>query len=388
MATIRHEVQDWDPRAPEVLRDQVAAYDGMRRRCPVAHSDYLQWSLFRHEDVLAAVLDHETFGNQVSAHPAVPNGMDPPRHTPYRALIEPYFDRPRLAAHEPVCRQLVARLVDALPRAGELEWMEGFAHECAAQMLCAFMGWSSALHEPLRAWNRRNQAATLAGDRTAMAAIALEFDGHIRAQLSLHRAAGAATGTDVTSRLLRDTVDGRPLTDEELVSIARNWTVGELGTMAAAIGILADFLATHRELQQTLRRQPRLVPAAIDEILRIRAPLIANRRVVRRPVDIGGAALEPGDRVTLVWASANRDERVFGDPDEFRLDRDPALNLLYGAGVHVCPGAPLARLQLRIVLQTLLANSRGIARVEGRAPVKARYPAGGYSALPLRIDRA
>ena len=99
--------------------------------------------------------------------------------------------------------------------------------------------------------------------------------------------------------------------------------------------------AERPDLQQRLRQDPSLLRVAIDEILRIHAPLIANRRVATGAVEIGGREIGAGERITLIWASANRDEGVFGDPDEFRLDRDPAENLLYGAGIHVCPGAPL-----------------------------------------------
>ena len=84
-----------------------------------------------------------------------------------------------------------------------------------------------------------------------------------------------------------------------------------------------------------------------------------------------------------MWASANRDEAVFGDPDEFRLDRDPALNLLYGAGIHACPGAPLARLELEAIIQALLAGTRAIERVDGAAPIPATYPASGFRQATL-----
>jgi cytochrome P450 len=128
-----------------------------------------------------------------------------------------------------------------------------------------------------------------------------------------------------------------------------------------------------------------MLPAAIDEILRIHAPLISNRRSATRPGKFDGRTIEAGERISLIWASANRDEAVFGDPDEFRLDRDPALNLLYGAGIHVCPGAPLARLELRVVMEELLCATREIAPLRGKAPVKAAYPASGFASLPLRI---
>src|SRR5690606_1907000 len=107
-------------------------------------------------------------------------------------------------------------------------------------------------------------------------------------------------------------------------------------------------LAADGNLQARLRVEPPLLPAAIDEILRISGPLVLNRRVATRDVEIGGRQIKAGERVSLLWIAANRDEQVFDEPGEVRLDRDPRPNLLYGAGIHVCPGAPLARLELRV----------------------------------------
>lgn len=375
----------WDPRDADVQDDQLAAYDRMRQRCPVAHSDYLQWSVFRHADVMQVLQDPGTFGNAVSAHVSIPNGMDPPEHTPWRALVESYFVPERLAAFEPRARRIAREQAQALP-AGELDWMDGFAHETAVRLLCAYMEWGDELHQPLRDWMRRSQAATMGGDRSALVAVAFEFDGHIRGQLDLRRGEGPLR-EDLIGRLMRESIDGRPITDAEIVSVLRNWTVGELATLASCLGILPHYLAGHPDLQQRLRAEPQLLRAAIDEILRIHPPLIANRRIVRQPACVGGRDFAPGERLTLMWASANRDEAVFGNPDECRLDRDPSLNLLYGAGVHVCPGAELSRLQLRVVMEELLASTRWLAPVAGQAPVNARYPGSGYSQLPLAVER-
>lgn len=376
---------DWDPRSPGVLADPLRAYDALRARCPVAHSEYLHWSVFRHADVARVLHEPETFGNAVSRHLSIPNGIDAPEHGPWRALVERYFAPQRVAAFEPAARAVARSAVQALP-AGEVEWMEGFAQDCAVRLLCAFMQWPQELHGPLREWTRRSQAATLAGDREALGALALEFDGHIRGQLDARRAQAQA-GDDPTSRLLRDSIDGRPLRDEEIVGIVRNWTAGELSTLAASLGILAQYLAAHPGLQARLRTQPALLPPAIDEILRIHPPLLSNRRVVRQPACLGGREFAAGERLTLMWASANRDETVFPEPEAFRLDRDPALNLLYGAGVHVCPGADLSRLQLAAVTAELLAGTRSLAMVPGREPVPARYPVGGWSEVVLAVER-
>ncbi len=379
---------DWDPRSADVLRDQRAAYDQMRERCPVAYSEFMKWSLFRHEDVTRVLNDHETFSNSVSRHLSVPNGMDPPEHTPYRRIIEPYFAPNRVNAFESACRDIVVALVrNALAR-GEVELMADFALPFAAHVQCAFLGWPATLHEPLIRWARKNYEATIAQDRQAMSEIASEFEGFIDDMLKTRLETGAKPEDDVTAALMHEKTKGRPLSNEEIASILRNWTVGELGTISAAVGILAHYLAEHAELQKQLRADPSLLPAAIDEILRIHGPLVANRRVTTRPVTIGGRRIEAGERISLIWVAANRDGRVFEDPDDFRLDRDPTKNLLYGAGIHVCPGAPLARMELRVIMEELLKRTTAIEPVPDKLPTNAVYPASGFATLPLRILRA
>jgi len=378
---------DWDPRAEEVLNDQIAAYDAMRERCPVAFSDYLQWSLLRHADVMRVLEDHATFSSAASRHLSVPNAMDPPQHTHFRRLIEPYFGPAAMAEFAPRCRAIAEAVVERLPADGEVEAMTEMGQDFALEIQCAFMGWPTRLHEPLRAWVQRQQAATLAGNREALGKLALEFDGVIREQLEIRRAAGDAAPDDVTTRIMNETVEGRALTDEEIVSILRNWTVGELGTISASIGILMRQLAADPELQGHLRADRQRLGAAIDEILRLDAPLMSNRRITTCAVEIGGRRLAAGERLTLLWGSANRDETVFANPGEVRLDRDPRDNLLYGAGIHVCPGAPLARMELHDFMDALLDATVDIAPLPGRPAVRARYPAGGYSEVPLHVRR-
>jgi len=103
-------------------------------------------------------------------------------------------------------------------------------------------------------------------------------------------------------------------------------------------------------------------------------------------VRVGGRELAAGERVAIMWIAANRDGRVFEAPAAFRLDRNPADNLLYGAGIHRCPGAPLARLELRVVTEELLKHTTRIASVPQAAPMPAAFPAGGFGALPLEIE--
>lgn len=380
--------QDWDPKSAAVLRDQRAAFDEMRERCPVAHSDLLGWSLFRHEDVVRVLNDPVTFSSAVSRNLSVPNGMDPPEHGQYRRLIEPYFTPQAVQAFEPQCSSLAADLVRSLRGRVELELMGEFAHPFAVQVQCAFLGWPASMHEPLRLWAQKNHAATFAQDRPAMADIAREFAGHVMEVLPLRRDAGNQGNQgnqDVLTSLTSLQVKGRPLNDEEIISILRNWTVGEISTIAAAIGVVAHYLAQHTDVQQLVRTQPAVLPDAIEEMLRLYGPLLANRRVTTRAVEIGGRTIGAGERISLNWVAANRDGRVFADPQSLRLDRDSSANLLYGAGIHVCPGAPLARMELRVAAQALLDGTTGIAPIAQRPPTNAVYPASGFATLPLHI---
>lgn len=255
---------DWNPTAPEVLRDQRTAYDEMRRRCPVAYSELMGWSLFRHEDVTRVLLDHETFSSAVSQHLNVPSGMDQPEHTGYRRIIEPYFSARRMGAFEAACRDIASKLVQGLSSRPQVEFMAETALPFAVQVQCAFLGWPTALQEPLVQWTRRNHEAILAQDRKAMSEIALEFEGMIDDLLETRLQAGASPETDLTAALMHEKVWGRALSNEEIASILRNWTVGEIGTISAAVGILAHYLAEHAELQKQLRAKPELLPSAID----------------------------------------------------------------------------------------------------------------------------
>ena len=335
---------DWDPKSDAVQRDQRAAYDEMRERCPVAYSDFLGWSVFRHQDIVRVLMDPDTFSNAASRHLSVPDGMDPPEHTEYRRMIVQYFRPERVDAFEPQCREIAAKRLQSLLERDELEFIGDFAHWFAVRIQSASLGWPLEMCEPLRLWTQKNHQATFAQDRTAMAEVAKEFEGYVHELLQIRRAAGAQASDDITGSLLRQQVQGQPLRDEEIVSIVRNWTVGEVGTISAALGILVHYLSQHPELQQQLRTQPSLLPAATEEILRIYGPLVANRRITTRPVEIGGRKIAAGERISLIWISANRDGRVFEDPEAYRLDRDP-----------------------------------------DRPPTGAVYPGSGFATLPIRL---
>jgi cytochrome P450 len=369
-----------------MLANPSVTYDDLRRGCPVAYSEKLEWSLFRHADVLEAVRDTETFSSVVSPHLAVPSGMDPPTHTAYRKIVKSYFGPERVMSFEAVCRTLARQLVQRLPRHGVTDIMADLAYPFALEVQCAFTGWPPEVADTLRDWMSRSQAATLAGDKTTAQALAQEFESLVSVQLEARMAAGSQAPDDPTTGLLKETVDGRSLSLVEITSILRNWTAGELATISAAIGILVWYLADKTDLRRDLRKAPSELPAAIEEILRIEAPLPANRRKVVKDTVIGGRILHAGECVNLMWPAANRDETVFEHPEAFHSDRNQRDNLLWGAGIHICPGAPLARMELRVVLECLLEGVPSWGLSETETPIRAVYPAAGFARLPIQIQ--
>ena len=376
---------DWNPVSDAVLRDQRTAYDDMRERCPVAYSDALGWSVFRHQDVVRVLNDPGSFSNVVSTHLSVPNGMDPTEHTAYRRIIEPYFHADKMAAFEPECRQIAAGLAASLVQRGQAELISEFAQLFAVRVQCAFLGWPPRMHDVLKMWTQKNREASLVQDRPALAMLAEEFTGHVQVLLQSRRAAATPAHSDIIASLLAQQVNGRKLQDDEIVSLLRNWTVGEVGTMAASVGIVVGFLCEDLDLQQRLRAQPSLLPEAIEEILRLHGPLVNNRRVTTCPVEIGGRQIGAGQRISLNWIAANRDGRTFDNANAYQLDRDQSANLLWGAGIHICPGAPLARMEIRLAMEELLGRTTQLSLVPHQPPTWAVYPASGFATLPVAL---
>lgn len=343
----------WEPLNAEALEDQRGTYDWSRRACPVAESPR-GVTLFRHHDVVAAAADPATFSSAVSAHRQVPNSLDPPEHTVFRRAIEPFFTPERMRALEPSLRRIVEEIVYALPPGESVDAVREIGYRLAVRAQAKWLGWQG-IEDELLAWMAENHAATRSADRSRTAAVAERFDAIVLEQVRRRRRMGNAAPKDPTTELLAVRVDGALLPDADIVSILRNWTAGDLASIAAAVGVVVCFLATHAEVQEALREGRGDLTRAIDEMLRIDDPFLVSRRVMKEAACVDEFVLEPGKRIYLNWTSANRDEAVFGDPDAYRPEEHAAHNLVYGTGIHVCPGRPLATLELRVAAETLLS---------------------------------
>lgn len=375
---------DWNPLDESTLEDQRRAYDEMRERCPVAHSEFMGWSLFRHEDIAAILANSESYSN-VSRFLAIPNGMDPPIHGQYRQALDPNFDQEQMTKVEPRVREIAATLLGSISPGSEVEFIGAFATPFTLKSLCAMLGWPEQLWECLGGWVHGSQQAAFNKDSAAGKALASLFSEHVKANLNMRRAIPSDTTADATDALLATEVDGTRLDDDQIVSILRNWTAGH-GTVAAGLGILVLHLAQNMELQERLRKDPSLIPAAIEDILRVDGPLVANPRTTTREVKIQGRSIPEGERLTLMWIAANRDPLAFDEPNAIKIERDTSDSLVWGQGIHLCQGAPLARLEMRVAIEELLSRAKRFELAGDGAPQRAVYPSNGLVALLLRFS--
>lgn len=353
----------------------------------------------RHADVVAAAQDPGLFSSAASAHLQVPNGLDGAAHARARRLLDPFFAPDELAWLGPVLDDLAVGLVDDVA-GGPFDAVElGARYAVRAQS--AWLGWPADLEPELLDWVAENRAATRSGDRAWTGRVAARFDRIVRGLLDARRA-GATGGSasagpehdpatetespDVTARLLAQRDDDRPAwTDEELVSILRNWTGGDLSSLALCAGVVVHWLAEHPEHQHHLRDAPDpALDAAVDEILRLDDPFVSNRRVATRATVVAGCPVAAGEQVVLDWREANRDPDAFDDPGAYDPVSHADRNLVYGTGPHVCPGRPLATLELRVLARHLL-RAGTVVHVGARPAERETAPVAGFRTVPVRV---
>lgn len=319
-----------------------------RARGPVTQSSTGEWVVLGHPETVAVATDPQRFSSRVSRFLQLPNGLDGQEHTEVRALVDRYLGHDRMVPLAPVLHEVAASVVAELPRDTTLGAVSDIGAVFAVRAMTRWLGWPSDLEPRLLEWVEANRRASGLGDHDQLARVASDFDEIITSLITPRREDPSIN--DVTAELVRDTSLGRPLEDAEIVSILRNWTGGDLGSLALCVGVVIHALAGHPELVTRVRQgSDAEVDAILDELLRLDDPFVSNRRITTCPVTLAGQEIPEGARVRIHWTSANLDERVFSptfDPEAHRED-----NLVYGIGPHDCPGRELSTLSLRALPQ-------------------------------------
>jgi cytochrome P450 len=267
--------------------------------------------------------------------------FDPPRHTAHRALVSRAFTPRRVADLEPMVHAIARELCEGLATRDEVEFQHEYAALVPSTVASRLIGVPDELSPEFR---RLTECFLEISDADQFAADAGAIYGMFAELLAERRRAPA---DDLMSALITAEIDGERLPEDELLGFCMLLILAGNDTTSSLIGngfVLLDGMAA---LRAELAADPSLWGAAIEEMLRIEAPVQTLPRTTTVPVEFHGDTIPAGSRVQLVWASANRDEREFDQPDEFDLRREPGRHLAFGHGAHFCLGANLARLEAR-----------------------------------------
>jgi len=385
---------DFDPLKSETFDSAHADYAQLRQRCPVAHTDAYGgfWALTRHDDVVRALQESDVFVTSVqNVVPRVaftgrrpPPHLDPPEHTPYRAILNPLLTSERVALLEPeICRYTREYLAAYLANGGG-DLCEKFAGLLPVRVFGHWMKLPPHLEAQLGQAGPAFVRAVQSAEADAMKETSFALYDMARALIALRREQPLDPAEDPTSAMLVARIHGEPIPEEMVVGMVRQVLVVGIVAPMVMMGSIAVHLSRHRELQHDLRSSPEKIPAAIEEFLRLYTPYRGFARTALEPVVFRGEKIEPGEPIALLYASANRDEAVFKDSDQFILGRENIKDhLAFGRGAHYCAGAALARLELRVMLEELLAATLDF-EVNGDVAMTP-FPEIGPWRVPLKV---
>jgi cytochrome P450 len=387
---------DWDPSQSWAslqagdAQDAVTAYAETRERCPVARVDGVLggfWAVLDHDLIVQSALDVGTFSNVVPFFRTVrpPLECDPPEHTAYRRMLNPYFSPSALRSLEDPLVKTAHELLEPLVGAGSGDFAQGFSHPYPTRALCLLLAvpdedWRLINDWALRVDEIGGQTAPGSPERLA---VGEELRPYMTELIDSRR---AQPGDDVVSALVRGDPSLPPLDDEAILGIVMMLLSAGHNTTTSAIGNTVLRLARNAELQRAVRADAELIPPLVEEIVRVDAPQQAMRRVATRETELGGRRIAAGDWVWLVFGSGNLDPKAIDDPSAVKIDRKPNRHLGFGRGIHQCVGAPLARLEVGVVLKLLFELTSDI-RLTGPV-VRPEWPRLGVSSMPLAFQPA
>lgn len=355
---------DFDHLDPAFVADPHTVYTQLRSECPIAHTDRYHgvWMPTRYEDLAAVAHDHEHFSSRTilvtdrpeSIHDlgfhAPPITEDPPYHTEIRRLLLPVFSPKVVEEYEPITKAMANDLIDGLIADGACDAAVDYAQHVPIKVITRMLGIPDSDHAQFRDWiHRLIEESPVAGDATFDAIF--EIGGYLAGHVDEHR---TTPRDDIITHLLDSRMpDGRPLTDDEILGVCILLLLAGIDTTWSAIGSSLLHLATHPDDRQRLAAEPDLIHSATEEFLRAFAPVTMAREVAEDTV-VGGCPMRKGDRLLLPFPAGNRDPEAFDRPDDVILDREANRHFTFGVGIHRCLGSNLARMELRVALQTWL----------------------------------
>ena len=386
---------------PEIIANPYPAYRQLRDRSPVNYV-FIQagalpeldepiraWALLKYSDVYGALRDHDTFSSVRPAKwakfwPPLPLlEDDPPRHTRFRRLVNKAFTLRRIEALRPWIAMTANELVDGLG-AGENELVQRYTVPLPVRVIARLLGIPGDEFESFKRWS--DAFISLApADPVENKRKVEEMVAYFGKMAATRRAHGL---DDLITALVEAEVEGEKLEDWEVIGFSMFLLLAGNETTTNLLANTLNILAERPRLWSQLREDRSLVEQVIDESLRYESPVQQLARYTTRDVEVSGVRIPGGERVNVYYGSANRDPGEFPNPDEFRLDRELRSHLAFGSGIHYCMGAPLARAEATVSLNTFLDRFAAIRRGPTPAVRQTFTPLGlGFQHLPLVLEQ-
>jgi cytochrome P450 len=376
---------------PSIAPQLFQTLQDVQRKCPVAWSDAVGgfWALTKYDDLTQAANDWETFTVE-EGHTIPSTGksvmlpiaeVDPPEHTAWRKFLLPYFTTKGLQKWIPQLNEIVADAFAELRASGHGDILKEVAHRVPTSAISAILGFKRDwvfLSDIAEEWLA--STSDTSNRKRALEAAAI-VEGVIKDEIEMRRGKRAE---DILGELMHTEVNGRPMTEDELLGLCIVFIIAGHGTTVDGIANTVHRMLVEPGLLKKMESDRTIVPSVIDESLRISPPVWNMGRTVRNATEVRGVGMCPGEKVMLTFGAGNYDPEKFADPETFDFTR-PGVHghLTFGYGRHRCIGETLAKLEIRLVVEYILDNLPDLA-LDGEAGVRMHFSSYGLARLPVR----
>ncbi len=415
--------REFDPYPGEFLEHELETYDTLREHIPIARSEKMAsptltgdaggWVVTRYDGGTDVLRDAETFSSQTGDYPVrpwIPQAIDPPLHTSYRRIFNPWFTPDAMSKLEPHLQQYAENLADAMLAQDAFDFVAEFADPFPTVIFCELMGFPSQDYQQLMTWKNVIMHANdghargheLACDRAEALGHKVDRSKRLPDEVSVEVRNQSAQAVyayfidllderranpqdDLVTRLLESKIDGeRPFSQEELEDTLFLFYMGGLDTVASTLGLIMQTFAQNEPKRREfieLMEDPKKVSIAIEELVRVHSIVLLPRRVTRETT-FHGAVFHVNDPVLVPTQAINMDPEEFPNPHEIDYARFPNRHAGFGLGPHRCLGIHLARRELRIALQVFLRKCPDF-RLDPKRKANGFGGMKGLASLPL-----
>ncbi|WNG46564.1 cytochrome P450 [Archangium minus] len=384
---------------PAVLADPHTVFAKMRSEPGLCRVEpFGAYAAARYEDAAAILKDPQRFSSEALAITAEPSWLgpnpvaqaliskDPPNHARLRALVNRAFGPTGMARLEAQVRKVSEELAEAAVRRREVELVDAFTFILPRNVIGYLLGLDPSTFSNFKRWSLAMgliTSATTPEQHEEIRFVVKEMKAYLTAVIEARR---RQPGEDMVSDLLRAEVDGRNLTDEEILSFLFLLLPAGMETTSQLIGNAIIYLARYPEHLAQAREDKAHIPRFIEEVLRYESPIQLNFRIATQDVELSGTKIPAGSFVLGLVGSANRDERVFEQPDRFLPGREKGnQHLTFGYGIHFCLGAQLARMEARMALEALVSRVSSIRLRSPEVQWLPGYTIHGPAVLPVEL---